>query len=71
MLVDVITQNGSYKKYQPTKEEIIKLFSECVTYSFIKPFELPEILEINLRKWNMLDYYCEILNSLGLEEYYE
>ena len=68
MLTNVITKTGSYKKYQPTKDEIVDLFKDCLKYSFIKPFELEELLQINLKKWNMMSYYSEIIKSLGMEE---
>lgn len=69
MLVDVVTEKGTYKKYQPTKEEVIELFKEWTKYNFIKPYELPEILYINLRKWKMIECYNEIINSIKSEEF--
>lgn len=49
-------------KYSPTVNEVKEMFKEWYRICLIKPSEINEILKINLKKWNMMKYYIEILN---------
>jgi hypothetical protein len=64
IIVKSANHDGYYLKYKATIDDLVNFFNNLLRTGTIKSYELPRILNFNLKKYGMIDSYEEVMKAI-------